>query len=355
MHDWLISKKNRYWGLALPIFECKKCGAFEVIGSKEELEKIDGVGPIVAESVIGFFVSKTNKKTIENLLKEVILVKSKNLSLSNKLAGKTFVLTGTISLSRDEAKEKIRQSGGLVSESVSKETDYVVRQLVWMGIGMGAFLLFVSIPYSKLVGTAYLWYGLTLLLLLLVLLSGTVGRLGAQRWLKLGDFTIQPSEFAKLALCIYVARIASSGKGIAAYLFPIVVMVLLIMAQPDLGTVITLLFIFFMQLFVSGISVKSVLLYVLLGIILSLILIFSSDYRRDRVTSFMDPFAKYSDTNYHIKQVLYSLANGGVSGVGIGQSRQKYLFLPEATTDSIFAIIAEETGFVGVFLILVPV
>ncbi|MCX6702247.1 MAG: NAD-dependent DNA ligase LigA [Candidatus Zambryskibacteria bacterium] len=95
--------------------------------SKEGLEKINGIGPIVAESIIDFFVSKENKKIINNLLKEIIIVKQKSLISSNKLSKKIFVLTGTLtSMSRDEAKEKIREQGGVVSESVSKETDYVV-------------------------------------------------------------------------------------------------------------------------------------------------------------------------------------------------------------------------------------
>lgn len=94
--------------------------------TQEELEKIEGVGPIVAESIINFFALKENKKTVDDLLKEITITKSDNLGAGEKLSGKTFVLTGTISLSRDEAKDKIRASGGTISESVSKETDYVV-------------------------------------------------------------------------------------------------------------------------------------------------------------------------------------------------------------------------------------
>lgn len=95
--------------------------------TKVNLEKIDGVGPIVAESIVDFFASKENKKIIDNLLKEVTITKQENISSSNKFAGKTFVLTGTLpSMSRDEAKDKIRKLGGTVSESVSKETDYLV-------------------------------------------------------------------------------------------------------------------------------------------------------------------------------------------------------------------------------------
>jgi DNA ligase (NAD+) len=93
---------------------------------KEELEKINGVGPIVAESIINFFTSKENKKIIESLLKEVTITKPTNPTTNKKFSGKIFVLTGTVSLSRDELKEKIRQMGGTVSESVSKETDYVI-------------------------------------------------------------------------------------------------------------------------------------------------------------------------------------------------------------------------------------
>ncbi len=240
-------------------------------------------------------------------------------------------------------------------ETFSDRFYFVKQQSIWMVIGLIGYFVISQINVHIWEKTALILFTLSVFFLILVLLPQVGIRvLGARRWIDIGPIGFQPSEFAKLTLCIYLAKISSSGKKIFAFIVPVVITVFLVMLQPDLGTSIVLILISFTQIFVSDVNLKKLFLVFSGGIIIIVILIFTSDYRMERVTSFLDPFSKNDASSYHIKQVLYSLALGGVSGTGIGQSKQKYLFLPEATTDSIFAIISEETGFLGsLFIILI--
>lgn len=165
--------------------------------------------------------------------------------------------------------------------------------------------------------------------------------------------SIQPSEIMKLSIAVYTAKVASKKKQLLSYLIPLVLVSGLIMLQPDLGTTIVLVFIVFSQMFMAQINILHLLGVGLIGGLISLGLIVISPYRRDRLTTFFESTQDPLGKSYHIRQVLIALGSGGVFGLGLGQSRQKYLFLPEASTDSIFAVVAEEAGFVGgAFLII---
>jgi len=126
----------------------------------------------------------------------------------------------------------------------------------------------------------------------------------------------------------------------------------LIMFQPDLGTALVVGGTAMTQIFVSGISIFYFLGALLIGILASFVLIITSTYRRDRLMTFLEQTHDPLGKSYHIRQVLLALGSGGLFGVGLGASRQKYLFLPEAATDSIFAVVAEEVGFIGALIIL---
>jgi len=171
--------------------------------------------------------------------------------------------------------------------------------------------------------------------------------LGARRWVNFGGLTIQPSEFLKLTLAIYLAKVSARNKKLVSYLLPLVLAIFLIMLQPDLGTAIIVTAIGMTQIFISGVDLIPFFLSVIMGGILGFILIITSDYRRDRLLTFLEQTKDPLGKSYHIRQILIALGSGGFWGVGLGQSRQKYLFLPETATDSIFAIIAEEVGFLG--------
>jgi cell division protein FtsW len=142
------------------------------------------------------------------------------------------------------------------------------------------------------------------------------------------------------------------NKKMLAYFIPLVFVAVLIMLEPDLGTTVVIVATGLVQVFVSGVNIFYFLGSLVVGFLASVLLILTSEYRQARLTTFLtqthDPLGK----SYHIRQVLLSLGLGGIFGTGLGASRQKYLFLPEAATDSIFAVIAEEMGFVGASILI---
>jgi cell division protein FtsW len=230
---------------------------------------------------------------------------------------------------------------------------FAKQQALWAVIGSIALIVLTRLHYSFWEKYAtYLFFG-TVALLILVLIPGLSSKvLGARRWLVIGPVNVQPSEIIKLTLAMYIAKVAASNMKIAAFFFPVIIVATLIMFQPDLGTTIAVVGIAAAQIFVSGINLFYFVAAVVTAGMAGLILILSSDYRRDRLLTYFkqaqDPLGKA----YHIRQVLFALGLGGFWGVGLGESRQKYLFLPEAATDSIFAVIAEEVGFVGGLIII---
>ena len=232
---------------------------------------------------------------------------------------------------------------------------YVKQQALWIFLGVLVAVITSFIPIALLKKYASIIYGFTLLLMVLVLIPGIGSKfLGARRWIDLGFMVIQPSELLKISLAIYLSRWLETDRDLKQFLFLLGLNVALIMLQPDLGTALITVGMTFMVYYLSGAKLKEIFIFI--GILLVAItgLIFLSPYRLDRVKTFMDPTTDPLGSSYHINQVLYGLGSGGFSGVGLGQSRQKYAYLPEATTDSIFAIIAEEFGFLGssIFIII---
>lgn len=225
---------------------------------------------------------------------------------------------------------------------------YVKQQLQWGILGTVLLIINTRIHYSywKKVSVYIFWANIILLVLVLLPGLGTKA-LGARRWLNFGFFSFQPSEVMKLTLTIYMAHLVEIGKPLKVFLTTLGIVGALVMLQPDLGTTIILISIGFIQLFAAGVPILSLAGVGLGGMIFGLLLILSSDYRRQRLLTYLSSTDQSSSSSYHIKQVLIALGSGGLFGVGLGQSRQKYLFLPESATDSVFAIISEEVGFVG--------
>jgi cell division protein FtsW len=144
-----------------------------------------------------------------------------------------------------------------------------------------------------------------------------------------------------------LAKVASKSKGILSYFIPLVLVTGLIMLQPDLGTTLVVAIIGLSQIFVSGISLGYFFLALGVGVASTIGLILLSPYRRERLLTFFEVSRDPLGKSYHIRQILLGLGSGGIFGVGLGASRQKFLFLPESSTDSIFAVIAEELGLIG--------
>jgi len=238
--------------------------------------------------------------------------------------------------------------------SFSDKFYFAKQQAGWALIGIILMIIFSYVDYKIWERLAIPFFAIAILLLIAVLIPGLgASAQGAKRWLVVGSFiSIQPSEIVKLSLSVYFAKLASKEKNAKAFFIPLALVCGLIMLQPDLGTTMVLAGIGLVQIFISGIGLLSMLLAFLSAGAAGIVLILISDYRKDRLLTFLqsarDPLGK----SYHIRQILIALGSGGLFGVGIGQSKQKYLFLPEAATDSIFAVIAEEVGFLGSSLLI---
>ncbi len=208
---------------------------------------------------------------------------------------------------------------------------------------------------------AYVLMPIALFSLLLVLIPhiGMV-RGGARRWIGVCGFSIQPSEWAKVALVLYLAHsIARRGEkmlsftmGVLPHLIVVGAFVLLIIVQPDFGTAAILCLLLMAMLFAGGARARHLLGLAVPGLVLGSVAIMHASYRMRRIMAFLDPWRYSQDIAFQLVQSLIAFGSGGVMGVGLGQSQQKLFFLPEAHTDFIFALVGEELGLIGVLLVL---
>ena len=236
-----------------------------------------------------------------------------------------------------------------------------VRQCMWLVIGAGALVVGARIDYHRWARMVPLLVLGSLGLLLLVLVPGIgVSVNGAQRWLGFGVLQLQPSEPAKFALIVFCAalvarnahRVSELGIVLRPALVVLALFAVLLMRQPNLGTTLVLCAIVGGMLLWAGIPMR--VLAVLGGAAATLGTFFalSADYRRARVTGFLNPWENAGDSGYQTIQSLIGVASGGVSGTGLGESRAKWGFLPEAHTDFVFAIIGEELGLIGCLFVV---
>lgn len=231
---------------------------------------------------------------------------------------------------------------------------YLKLQSGWAVIGLAGFFLISRIPYQKLEKLSVTLLLVTLFLVALVLIPGVGSRLwGARRWLNLGFFSFQPAELAKLTLAIYFSSLLKKVTRFWPFALILCLAGFLIMLEPDLGTTLILAGSSLITYFGSGGQLRYLGLAVpVLALLLGGLILFSP-YRLNRLKTFFDYSRDPLGSSYHIRQVLLSLGSGGVFGVGLGQSKQKYEFLPEATTDSIFAVIGEEWGLIGGLAVII--
>lgn len=232
---------------------------------------------------------------------------------------------------------------------------YFKEQLVWEILGLGSLGFFMLFPYKKYYYLALPLLITSILLLFLIFIPGIgIKVLGARRWINLGFTTLQPSEFAKLALAIYLSAwfsVKEKGRFLAFCLL-VGLVLLLVMAQPDMGTSSIILFEAFVAYYLSGATMRHFLILMPVTAFVGFLLIKLEPYRMARLTSFLNLGKSFEGASYHVKQILIALGSGGLFGVGIGNSLQKYAYLPENVTDSIFAIIAEEVGFFGCLVLI---
>ncbi len=231
---------------------------------------------------------------------------------------------------------------------------FFMRQLMGVGLGTAVLIAAAQVPYQLYRRYANLLFGASLVLLFMVLLFGTqVG--GSARWLRFGPVGFEPSELAKFAVIVLMASIITSDKGVFDDLRSYVSTVLLVLGsvgflllqQPDFGTTILIAICALVVIWVGGAPLRYVFGSVAMGVVGGILLAVIAPYRMDRLKGFLDPWGDAADTGYQLIQSWVALGTGGLWGVGPGNSRARWFYLPNAHTDFIFAIIGEEIGLVG--------
>lgn len=235
----------------------------------------------------------------------------------------------------------------------SDKYHFLKLQALWTVVGLVALLTLTFTPLTLIKKIAPAALLVNIILLILVLIPGVSNVThGARRWISLFGFNLQPTELIKLTLTIYLSAFLSSKRSIWQFIFILASILGLIMLQPDLGTSIVVILTAVLVYYISGANLLHLLSLGILGGLSGLGLILTSTYRKARLLTFLNPESDPLGSSYHIRQALIAIGSGGLWGLGLGQSRQKYQFLPEVTTDSIFAIIAEELGFFGSSLVI---
>lgn len=246
---------------------------------------------------------------------------------------------------------------GLLAREGARFSSVALNQVLFGIIGGGFALFFASlIHYRSWRQYAFYIFLFTILLTLAVFLP-VIGfsHGGATRWIKIGSFTLQPAELLKIGFVIYVATwlsgvkpyIHSFFKGTLPFLGSIALVAIPLLLQPDTDTFLIMVAAALAMFIAAGGRIRDVVILGLVGILLITVLAFSRDYIMDRIQTFINPNLDPQGSGYQIKQSLIAIGSGGVIGRGFGQSIQKFEYLPEPIGDSIFAVYAEEFGFVG--------
>ncbi len=269
------------------------------------------------------------------------------------LAGLALVLVGLVAIS----------SASIEYAEVKHGSTWfhTQRHLVYILLAFAAALVVYRVPSAFWEASGWVWLFLALVLLILVLIPG-VGREvnGSQRWLPLGPFTLQPSEFAKMAMIVYLAgymvrrehEVRHEWQGFLKPMAVLFAATLLLMVEPDFGATVIVAGSAFGMLFLAGVKLGHFLLVLAGALAALLVLVVSEPYRVARLTAYTDPWADPYNTGFQLTQSLIAFGRGEWLGLGLGNSIQKLFYLPEAHTDFVFSIWAEETGFIGVLALI---
>jgi len=256
----------------------------------------------------------------------------------------------------------LSSAGAVVGFQRFGQADYFLRQQLFsFAVGCAVMYVMAIVDYHFWRRFAFFLLIISIGLLVAVFLPGLGFEAGgARRWINLGSFLLQPSEIIKLTFLLYLAVwLEKRGKGahdftygLLPFLFLLGIIVLLIMMQPDLGTVSIIVLVSIVVYFLAGAPWRHLLVILGGGAVALAALIKIAPYRAQRITVFLNPELDPQGIGYHINQALLAIGSGGLFGVGLGKSRQKFNFLPEVTGDSIFAVVAEELGFLVVLALI---
>lgn len=247
-------------------------------------------------------------------------------------------------------------SVGLADRQVGDPTYYLVRQSLYVGLGLAAAFMAWQVPLSLWERSGPFWILISLLLLVALFVPGLGHSVnGSTRWLQLGPFNLQVSELAKLGMIIYLAgylvrRGEEVRNTVRGFLKPVVLMGLLaalLLIEPDFGATVVLVATGLGMVFLGGVRLRLFGALVLLALGLMALLAITSPYRLERLTAFLNPWADPFNSGFQLTQALIAFGRGEWFGVGLGSSVQKLFYLPEAHTDFVYAVLVEELGMVG--------
>lgn len=304
--------------------------------------------------------SKNKKPKVK---KSISPSKEKGVTATRKLfpVDKPFIVTVAILLAFGLL---MIMSAGVSYGQVRFDDSYYFFKQQILGLLVGGAVLYVTANIDY-----HLWrrlvmpiFGLALVLLIMVFIPGIgVNVYGATRWIELGPIMFQPSEVMKLSIILYLAawlsekgeaKVADFNEGLVPFLGILLLIGFLIIKQPDTGTLGVICLMAMSIFFTAGAQVKHILSLIGLGFASLGVLILLAPYRLARLTVFLNPDHDPSGSGYQVSQALLAVGSGGLLGAGLGQSRQKFNYLPEPVTDSIFAVIGEEFGFIGSVLLV---
>ena len=238
---------------------------------------------------------------------------------------------------------------------------YFWRQISGAAAGLVVMIILSFIDFNKLKKIRFWLLGFSLLLMVLVFIPGIGMEInGSKRWLDLRVISIQPVEILKLAIIIFCAAGMSINKvkmkqfkyGMLPYLVLLALCSVLLVFQPNFSAIVTIALLIFAMMLVGGASVLQFTIMGVAGLSAGSLIMISSDYRMSRIAAFLNPWEYADNKSYQFVQSLYSIASGGLFGRGLGNSRQKFLYLPYGESDFIFAIIVEELGYIGGILLI---
>jgi cell division protein FtsW len=241
---------------------------------------------------------------------------------------------------------------------------FLLRQVLWVVLGLGGMMALMNADYRKLRRPGFIFTGIFIVLVMLICVFFLDKSHATHRWIRLGAASLQPSELAKLVVIFYLAwflerrrRPHSFGVNdwkhtILPALGPVLLLVGLVVLEPDLGTAVEIFLIAVAMLYVAGLDGRYIALAALTAAPVVYWLIVRVAYRYDRVTAFLNPSADPQGHGFQLLQSLIAVGSGGFTGVGLMESKQKLFYLPEAHTDFIFAVLCEELGFIGGALVL---
>ncbi len=252
-------------------------------------------------------------------------------------------------------------SGVLARERFQDSTFFLKKELLAVFLGLIGMVVAKVVPLEYYRKLAYPLFAAALVMLIIVLIPGIGTKAGgAQRWLKLGPFSFQPSEFAKLAIIVFMAYVLTKKKEkiqifLVGFVPPMVlsgILILLILAGDDLGNAVVLGATVLFLMFLGGAKLTYLVSEVLLALPAFYFLIFNVSYRKQRIMAFLDPWSHKQGAGFQIIQSYLAFHAGGLFGQGLGEGKQKLFYLPEAHTDFIFSVVGEELGLLGVLFVI---